>query len=144
MFNTILVYLDGSTASEQVLPYAADIGQRCESRIVLLRVLLPAPSYYGAGADGIEVAETFRRSHVHDYLDDVGKPLRKNGLVVETVCIEGSPAPSIVAYAANNGMNLIAIATYTSRQYIGRMVFGSVADYVLRNTTLPVLTIKPR
>ncbi len=144
MFNKILVCLDGSTASGQVVPYAADIAQRCDSRIFLLRVLQPASSYYPVGADGIEVAEAFRRTHVLDYLNDVAIRLRERGLAVETVCIEGPAAPAIVEYAAKNGTDLIAIATYTSRKHIGRLVFGSVTDYVLRHTSVPVLTIKPR
>jgi len=50
---------------------------------------------------------------------------------------------AIVSYANENNISLIAIATH-GRSGLGRLVFGSVADFVLRETGLPILVIKPK
>jgi len=48
-----------------------------------------------------------------------------------------------LSYAEGNNINLIAIATH-GRSGLRRGVFGSVADYVLRESGLPMLVIRPR
>jgi nucleotide-binding universal stress UspA family protein len=54
----------------------------------------------------------------------------------------GVAGPSIVEFAASNGVDLIAIATH-GRSGPSRVVLGSVADYVIRNAALPLLLIRP-
>jgi len=58
------------------------------------------------------------------------------------VLLEGSPAQSIVSYAAQNGVNLIIIAThgYTGMKQV---MLGSVALRVLHDAHVPVLLIRP-
>jgi nucleotide-binding universal stress UspA family protein len=50
---------------------------------------------------------------------------------------------AIVSYADENSISLIAIATH-GRSGLGRLVFGRVADFVLREAGLPILVIKPK
>ena len=54
----------------------------------------------------------------------------------------GEAGEAIVEFADDNDVDLIAIATH-GRSGPGRVVLGSVADYVIRNTRLPVLLIRP-
>jgi nucleotide-binding universal stress UspA family protein len=55
----------------------------------------------------------------------------------------GSPGESIVSYADENGFGLIALVTH-GRSGLGRLVFGSVADFIIRRSGLPILLIKPK
>jgi nucleotide-binding universal stress UspA family protein len=50
---------------------------------------------------------------------------------------------AIVDYAEGHEIDLIAIATH-GRSGLGRLVFGSVADFVLREAGLPILVVKPK
>jgi nucleotide-binding universal stress UspA family protein len=84
-------------------------------------------------------AETAAR----DYLDGLAPPLRERGLKVQCVTMIGHPAESIVHYAEENRFNLVALATH-GRSGLKRLVFGSVADYVIRKSGLPILLIKPK
>ena len=68
--------------------------------------------------------------------------LRQKGITTEAVAIEGSPGDAIVEYAKAHDIELITIATH-GRKNIGRLVFGSVAEHVLKHTGIPVLSIKP-
>jgi nucleotide-binding universal stress UspA family protein len=53
------------------------------------------------------------------------------------------PAESIVDYAEKNRLELVALTTHEEGG-LGRLVFGSTAVYVLRESSRPVLIIKPQ
>jgi len=147
MFGKILVCLDGSNMSEQMLPHATEVAQRFGSRVVLLQVLQIPSSLAAASAQGAEnvIEEELRRLafEAHQYLDGVAAQLREKGIPVEVVVIEGSPGDAIVQYASENNADLIVVATH-GRKNLGRLVFGSVADHVMRHTTIPVLSMNPK
>jgi nucleotide-binding universal stress UspA family protein len=147
MFRKVLVCLDGSSLAEQMLPYATEIAERFGSSIVLLQVLHVPSSLAAASAQGAEsvIEEEMRRLafDARTYLERLAVNLRDTGIRVEAVTVEGTPGDAIVEYATANEVDFIAIATH-GRRNIGRLVFGSVADHVLRNTCIPVLSVKPR
>ncbi len=148
MFQKILVCLDGSKLAEQILPYAAEQAARFGSSVILFQVVhlanIPAPTGIesvpiAVPDDRLEEAETEAKA----YLNHLAQPLREKGLNVQYATMIGSPAESIVDYADKNGFGLIALATH-GRSGLGRLVFGSVADYVIRKSGLPILLIKPK
>lgn len=63
-------------------------------------------------------------------------PVRSQGVV-----LWGKPAESIVDFAVHSGADMIAMATH-GRSGVGRWVYGSVADKVLRGATMPVLLVR--
>ena len=77
-----------------------------------------------------------------DYLERLAKPLRENGIEVDCLALPGSPGESIVKHAEDGDFDLVALATH-GRSGFGRIVFGSVADHVVRNSGRPILLIKP-
>ena len=153
MFKRILVCLDGSRLAGQVMPYAVEQAARFKAKMVLLRVvtlsttaaMAPVPET-GMGAPSgriIEKEMEVEEKEAWAYLEDAAQRLREEGLEVETAVLSGAPAETIVAFAAENGIDLIAIATH-GHGGLGRLVFGSVADQVIRNAVVPLLVIKPR
>ena len=137
MFKKILVCLDGSSFSEQVLHYASEEATAASKKLVLLHVaniatMLPEPEQIAAD-------ETKAKT----YLNKKAKPLKEMGIDTECVVIVGDPGPAIVDYAEKSDIDLIAIATH-GRSGINRMIFGSVAEYVLKNSKLPILLIRPK
>jgi nucleotide-binding universal stress UspA family protein len=77
------------------------------------------------------------------YLEGLTQKLQKKGLKVASVTWMGPAGESIIAYADSNKIGLIAIATHGHGGF-KRAMFGSVADFVLRNSTLPLLVIRPQ
>ena len=148
MFEKILVCLDGSKLAEQILPYAVEQALRLDSKVVLLHVVVD-PVVVAAGAvipvpaSAIPEATQEEESEARAYLDSVAKPLRQKGVDIELVTLYGTAGEAIVRYARDKGMGLIAMATH-GRSGLGRAVFGSVADFVLRESGLPILVIKPK
>ena len=78
-----------------------------------------------------------------DYLEKIADTLREKGLDTESVVLEGDPGEAMVSYANNNDIELIAVATH-GRTGLRRAVLGSVTDYILRKSGLPVLVIRPQ
>jgi nucleotide-binding universal stress UspA family protein len=152
MFKKILVCLDGSKLAEQILPYAVEEALRFQGRLVLFQVV-PEPVAFSPGIPGaasvpmqtdIMLAEAKKAlDEARDYLEKLAKPLRKKGIQVETVSILGRAGEAILSYAGSNNVNLITIATH-GRSGLRRGVFGSVADYLLRESGLPMLVIRPQ
>jgi len=151
MFERILVCLDGSELAEQILPYATEQALRFNSKLTLLQVVTMPSSVYTASVagelpqTGDMVAKEIERQEVEAraYLGRVAQSLLKKG--IEAECVVRGPlqaGKAIVEYAQDNAIDLICIATH-GRSGLGRVVFGSVADSVLRKSGLPILVIKP-
>jgi nucleotide-binding universal stress UspA family protein len=151
MFKKILVCLDGSKLAEQILPYAAAEAEAFNSHVVLFHVF-PPPFFISPGIPGtspvpVETDAMIKNalkeeSQAQAYLEQQAALIKSRGLRVTAVTLAGLAGPEIIQYAAENGIGLIAIATH-GRGGLGRAVFGSVADYVLRTARVPVLVVRP-
>ncbi len=151
LFKKILVSLDGSALAEQIMPFARQQAKCFGSKLVLIQVvpepLVVSPGLPGATPAPVETADLLAEvegviAKAKDYLEQVAQPLRDAGLEVETVVASGTAGESVVDYARENQVDMIALATH-GRSGLGRVVFGSVAEYILRESGLPVLSIKP-
>ncbi len=145
MFKRILVCLDGSKLAEQILPYAEAQARRFNSRVILLQAI-PEPTIVSPGP--VKTEAMLRQAQKADAdakldLEEAARPLRERGLQVDTVTIPGVAGQAITGYADKNNIDLIAIATH-GRSGLKRAAFGSVADFVLRESGLPILIMKPQ
>jgi nucleotide-binding universal stress UspA family protein len=151
MFKNILVCLDGSKLAEQILPYAAEEALRFSGKLTLIEIVgthAEVPVVSGGGsALAVEAAERQverEEKKAKAYLRELAHPLREKGLDVKCVTLRAlQVGNAIVDYANDKKVELIAVATH-GRSGLGRMVFGSVADFVLRESGLPILLIKPK
>ncbi len=152
MYSRILVPLDGSDLAEQVLPHAEAIAAKFGSTITLLlatdlpRVFLQT----GAAPGGMPVAvPVLNPSPIvegeHEaavgYLDAVAQRLRATGVAVNYEQLDGAAAEVILERARQLPADLIAMTTH-GRGGLGRLVYGSVADAVLRRAPCPVLLVR--
>jgi nucleotide-binding universal stress UspA family protein len=152
MFEKMLVCLDGSPLSEQIVPYALKQAQLSHCEVVLLHVIsepfLIMPGVPGAPGYPVQTDSMVKQlgqdlENARKYLNHIALSFRKLGLKVTSITLEGPAGELIVKYANENKIDLIAIATH-GRSGITRAVMGSVVDYVLKEVTLPLLLIKPQ
>jgi nucleotide-binding universal stress UspA family protein len=138
----VVVPLDGSPVAETVLPFIIEIAGPLDMDVVLLRVVQPiAPVVLeGATATSFDDAET-RRIDAEEYLAALAAEVRAKGVRVETRVRRGEPAGEIVAGAREVRADLIAMSTH-GRSGLGRLVFGSVAEAVLRRAGVPVFLLR--
>jgi nucleotide-binding universal stress UspA family protein len=136
MPKTILVPLDGSALAERALPEAEALARQTGAALLLVRILpLPTALTASAGAAG-EAAPEARA-----FLDRHAGHLVARGLVTDTRVIYGDPAEAILQEAASRDAATIVMATH-GRTGLGRLVFGSVAEAVLRRATAPLLLVR--
>jgi nucleotide-binding universal stress UspA family protein len=136
--DKILVPLDGSMLAETALPAACGIATKDGAAISLLRA---AETMKLPGTDTIE-AQVKAVQEAEEYLAGVVKRLKAKGIDrVETHVWYGPAAASIVEAAAVQKIDLIVMSTH-GHSGLGRLVFGSVAESVLRGTRVPILIVR--
>ncbi|MBM3945285.1 MAG: hypothetical protein FJ317_07355, partial [SAR202 cluster bacterium] len=147
MYSRLLVCLDGSPLAEQVLPYAIQVSRGLNVPIELLVVVNNQPpfvdSYFTTFSTATYLEEAMKavREQARDYLRKTVKQLKAKKLTVTSSRLEGYPAEQILKEAAAKKDTMIAITTH-GRSGLGRTLFGSVADKVLRESTSPVLLVR--
>lgn len=142
--QTIMVPLDGSEFSEVALPFAELLAKVFNAEVRLVRVIEAAYVADGTVLAPAVAAEAIPEvREAADYLAGVAQRLRENGIRVQTQVLEGFPTNQLLAYEKESGVDLAVMATHT-RTGLGRLVYGSVAERVLNNGTVPVLMVQPK
>jgi len=146
MFNTILVPLDGSKRSEEILPYVEKLALGFDSKVVFLQVV-QADFVYGSPQDyftavALEEAniETIRRES-KTYLSSLRGEFREKGIQARFIVTEGPVVQMIINVADREGADLIAMASH-GRTGLARVFYGSVAAGVLHQVDRPLLMIR--
>jgi nucleotide-binding universal stress UspA family protein len=145
-FRHVLVPLDGSEGGEDAIPVAVELGESFGARYSLVRV---ASSLTWAAAPTSEAAPMvyappLSDKAVQEYLNRAALPIQEKGLQVGTHVLFGnSPAPTLIDFAADNAVDLIALAT-AARSGVPRLLLGSIADKLVRAAPVPVLVCSRR
>ena len=142
MFSKMLIPLDGSKTSEKVLPFARILAHTLKLPVELLEVvdISAATAHVVADKarylDGI-IAEGERASR--ERLAEVSASFA--GAHIECTVERGRPAEAIIARAEAEPGTLVAMATH-GRSGISRWMMGSVAEKVLRGTSVPLFLVR--
>jgi nucleotide-binding universal stress UspA family protein len=80
--------------------------------------------------------------NVEGYLKALSEKYSDGEVMVDWAASVGVPEEEIVAYALDEGVDLIAMSTH-GRTGLSRLLYGSVAESVLRNTAGAVLVVRP-
>jgi nucleotide-binding universal stress UspA family protein len=144
MYKKILVPLDGSELSESILEHVITITTDCKvPKVILMRVRKSLDKDVRIALDpetALELDQTYH-DDAANYLKSIAKALEQKDISVKIEVLEGDPAKEILKYSKNNDVDLIIMSTH-GRSGVSRIVFGSVADKVIRQTEAPVL-IRP-
>lgn len=140
----ILVTTDLSDFSLAAFEYATTASIFFNAEIFLLYVYEG-----GSAARNKPHGDREPRGHTHYTEEEALKALNEfvqhsinSGLVVHTVVRCGTPADEIIRYAGQEGVDLIVIATH-GRTGLRHIMMGSVAERIVRLSTIPVLSVKP-
>ena len=133
-FERILVPLDGSASAERTLATVQALCGRSASQIVLLRVVEPPPP----GAAGPAAQDLVRIAEL--YLRRASGALHLPEIQPKIAVRVGPASETVLAVAAENDISLIAMSTH-GRLTSTALPFGTVADHLLRSSTVPILAI---
>ena len=138
MFKKILVPLDGSDLAAKILPQVEELAKQVKAQVTLLAVG-SSDTCAGGGAppEAIKEGAACPELPLARYLEQTAANLRAQGVQVEWVYKQGNPAKEIVAYAAQNNVDLIALASHGGGEIA--WLLGSVAQKVITHAPVSVL-----
>ncbi|OEU51112.1 MAG: hypothetical protein BA872_09125 [Desulfobacterales bacterium C00003060] len=141
-FKNIVFPVDFSDCSEKVFPFALEMAQKFDAKLHLLYVVKDI-SYLTT----IEVP----RDLLMKTVDEIARAGENKMQVfcdkhlkgfsnLDTKVVVGDPAEEIVKFTDEKGIDLIVMGTH-GRKGLDRTLMGSVADQVIKNASVPVLTV---
>jgi nucleotide-binding universal stress UspA family protein len=141
--RSIVVPLDGSLAAEQAIPAALAIARaaRAKVRLVLVHRLPPAPNDPQTAKLYVSVELAVRKSE-RDYLRATARRLKEAGVQASALLLEGPAGPTLQRWIGTSDADLVVMTTH-GRGALGRAVYGSVADQLVRSLDVPVLLVRP-
>lgn len=144
-FRKVVIPLDGSPAARAILGPVVDLVGTEGVTYTLLRVLVaqrPLPSTYlpHVAEENRRIAEA--RKEAEELLAQRTKEMEARGAVATTRIVEHlGAAQGVQEVVEEVGGDLIAMTT-EGRGGIGRLLVGSVADKVIRGSSIPVLVTR--
>ena len=142
MYKRALVPLDGSPTAEAIIPFILEIAGPLDMAVRLLRVVEPIAPMVVEGASPVIVDDPVARERdAEEYLAPIAAELRGRGVDAAWEVGRGAAAAAILAAAKSSGADLVAMSTH-GRSGLGRLLFGSVAEQVLRHADVPVFLMR--
>lgn len=140
-YERILVPTDGSDATREAVQQAVDLAAEHGATVHALYVVNSA-SFAGLPMDSSwENVSAMLSEEGTAALDDVAAIAERRDVAVERELADGNPAREIVRYAEDEDCDLVVMGTH-GRGGIDRLLLGSVAEKVVRSSTVPVLTVR--
>jgi nucleotide-binding universal stress UspA family protein len=138
-FDNILFATDFSKQSNIALPFALSIAHKYGSKIFAAHVLAPPPL---GNFPTIEVqalaAQALREAH-HS-VEELGR--RLGAIPHEAMLRKGEIWEELSAITKGKNIDLIVLGTH-GRAGVSKLLMGSIAERIFRQSTCPVLTVGP-
>ena len=143
--NRVLVPLNGSQHSEQILPFATMFAEWFAGEITLFHSLPPTHPTRGARPRQVHYPDA-----PHDrgtilasaYLEEVVSRLGPHGISCRWGLATGDTATMITSRATTSSFGIIAIAT-TARSRVHRLIKPGLLDQLWKTTAAPLLIVNP-
>lgn len=143
-FKRILFPVDLSESSAKIVPYVQTIAKKFDTKIHILfvaRVLnyftgiyVPAPSITAMEKDIIDGAE----KRLYEFMDEHFRAFPNT----KTAVVAGDASEEIIKYIENRHIDLVIMGTH-GRKGLDKVVFGSVAERVVKTAPVPVMVVNP-
>ncbi len=137
IFNRILCPVDFDANSRAAVEAACSAARGTDPAIYLLHVVPAAPAMAGVPLEPYPVT-------AHDVeleLEQMIAGLPKGEVRFELLARKGDAAREILRAVEERGVDSVVMATH-GRKGLGRLLLGSVAEKVVRECPVPVLTVR--
>ncbi len=143
-FKKIMVPIDFSENSPRVLEAAVDIAEKFEASLSIVFVAQSFEDYSGFFVPHMPISQ-FEDEMVEGAEKKMVSFLAENlksDLPHSSTVLKGDVAEELTEYAAKNGIAMIVMGTHGYKG-LEKVLFGSVAEKVVKTSPCPVLTINP-
>jgi nucleotide-binding universal stress UspA family protein len=140
-FKNILVPLDGSKNSIRGLNMAIGLARQCQAKIMGICVIQRPPHSAFRSARSIQYPEKPLLQDAQSTLEFAKRHCAQNGILFERKIAFGDPGHIIVKFAKDKKFDIIVMGA-RGRGALKEIFFGSVSNYVLHKSSIPVLIVK--
>jgi nucleotide-binding universal stress UspA family protein len=143
--KTILVPIDFSSVTADVVEQAAQLAGAFSSAVWLLHVAAPDPEFVGYDSGPRDVRESVARElhDSHRLLQEHSTSLRARGINATALQVQGATVETIVHEAQRLHADLIVFGSH-GHGAVHRALLGSVSEGVLHHAPCPLLIVPAR
>ncbi|MEF8819203.1 MAG: universal stress protein [Haloferacaceae archaeon] len=138
MYDVILLPTDGSPAAMDAAAHAWDLAAQYDATVHVLSVveMADSPSSGDESGETLTQRKADAQAAVTDVIDAAPDGVDCTGAVEV-----GTPSQQILQYARETAADLIVMSTH-ARSGIGRFLYGSITEQVIRDGDVPVLAVQ--
>ena len=143
-FKRILYPVDLSESSAKMVPYVQSVAKKFKSKIHILfaarafdyftSMYVPHPSISRFAKEIIEGAEKRLYEFVDEHFSEFAN--------TKTIVVAGDASEEIINYIEDQRIDLVIMGTH-GRKGMDKIIFGSVAERVLKTSPVPVMVVNP-
>jgi nucleotide-binding universal stress UspA family protein len=143
-FKRILFPVDLSESSDKMIPYVQAVAKKFGSKIYILfaarvfeyysSIYVAYPSISSFENEVIAGAEKRMYEFVDEHFGEFGN--------TQTVVVAGDASEEIINYIEEHHIDLVIMGTH-GRKGMDKILFGSVAERVLKTSPVPVMVVNP-
>ena len=139
MYDSIIVPTDGSEAADRAVAHGLAQATAHDAALVFLAVV----EMSGGAAPESRESDTIdsRRATRREEVTALVERAADAGIAAEAVVEVGAPSRVIVEQASTRGADLVVMST-NARSGVGRFLYGSITEQVIRDSNTPVLAIQ--
>jgi len=143
-FKKILFPVDLSESSEKIVPYVQVVAKKFESQIYLLFSVRAFEYFATIDVPFLSISKFEKEifEGAQKRLPEFAKKYFNEFPDIHTAVLTGDAAEQIVRYISEQQIDLVIMGTH-GRKGIDRIVFGSVAERVVKNSPVPVMVVNP-
>ena len=139
MYDHVIVPTDGSEAAREAAEHGIRQAAAHGARLVFLAVVELSGTAAPEARDDDAVSE--RREARHEEVTSLVEEAESAGVEAEGVVETGVPSRVITEQAVTRGADLVVMST-NARSGVGRFLYGSITEQVIRDGETPVLAIQ--
>jgi len=138
MYQRILVPVEHSAADRTILEHIVRLVGVTHATLLLVHV---ADGWAARHFDELQLRESEEMREDRAYLEQLVAELREKGFEADWKLAMGDPASEIIKVAAQERVDLIAMATHGHR-FVMDLLLGSTVGKVRHHVRVPVLLLK--
>ena len=139
----ILCPTDFMEGSKEAVRYAVDIAEKYNAKLYLIHVIHDMEKVTGWYVPHITTDELYKdmEQGAKKELDKIFAEELRGFDNVEQTIVKGIPYAEIIRFSEANDIDIVVLGTH-GRRGLDRIIFGSTAEQVVKNSRCPVLTVR--
>lgn len=138
MYNKILIAIDDSQLSLNAAKKGLALAQQLDAQVAVLSVVERSEAIGNPNIGSLQDVLDTQQQQTTELLDRLAGD-DKN---IQKLTPQGNPTDEIIATAEEWNADLIVMGTH-GRTGLKHLLVGSVAEHVIRHTTVPVMVVPP-